>query len=216
MRISRCRSCGSAELLLYCQSGHAAAEQQIGCTIPPEVLNQQDYPYFSLSSQALLDHARASAKSLRDAYGLNKDSFVVEVASNDGYLLRNFVTWGIPVIGIDPVEGPAKAAIAHAVPTMQAFFSGDLARKQAAIRKADVIIASNVVSHVDQINDFVQGFDDVGGTAAGASADAGPQSDVPATSVTCCGPPPKEAGHLAVTEAPSNSFPSFVRHRPLA
>jgi SAM-dependent methyltransferase len=126
-----------------------------------EELYQRDYPYFSSSSQALLDHAQASAENLRSTYRLNADSFVVEVGSNDGYLLRNFLKWGIPALGVDPADGPTRAAIERGVLAIPAFFSSDLARRLAAIRKADVIIASNVVAHVDEINDFVQGFKDL-------------------------------------------------------
>jgi SAM-dependent methyltransferase len=84
---------------------------------------------------------------------------VVELASNDGYLLKNFVEKGIPVLGIDPAEGPAKAAAKVGVPTLQTFFTGELARKlRDEGRRADVIIANNVLAHVADTNGFVGGI----------------------------------------------------------
>jgi hypothetical protein len=84
---------------------------------------------------------------------------VIEVASNDGYLLKNFVAAGIPVLGIDPASGPVAAARQRGVPTLQAFFGTDLARELASQGKqADVMIANNVAAHVHAINDFVGGF----------------------------------------------------------
>ena len=79
-------------------------------TVPPQVLFCQDYPYYSSFSPSLLQHSRANALELIDSRHLNAGSLVVELASNDGYLLKNFVERGIPVLGIDPAEGPARAA----------------------------------------------------------------------------------------------------------
>ena len=90
---------------------------------------------------------------------LGPASLVVEVASNDGYLLQNFVDAGIPVLGIDPAAGPVASARERGVPTLQAFFGAALARELAAQgQRADVMIANNVVAHVDGINDFIEGF----------------------------------------------------------
>ena len=84
---------------------------------------------------------------------------MVEVASNDGYLLQNFVAAGIPVLGIDPAAGPVASARKRGVPTMQAYFGTALARQLVGEgRRADVIIANNVAAHVDSINDFIEGF----------------------------------------------------------
>jgi SAM-dependent methyltransferase len=128
-------------------------------TVPPEVLFCQDYPYYSSFSPALLKHSRANALDLISSRHLNSDSLVVELASNDGYLLKNFVEHGIPVLGIDPAEGPARAAKAAGVPTRCTFFGENLARELVANGKAaDVIIANNVLAHVADLHGFVEGI----------------------------------------------------------
>jgi 2-polyprenyl-3-methyl-5-hydroxy-6-metoxy-1,4-benzoquinol methylase len=132
---------------------------QVTETVPPEVLYQQDYPYFSSSSPALLAHAEEIAEKLIAQRNLHHDSFVVEVASNDGYLLRNFVRKGIPCLGIDPAKGPADRAQSIGIPVINDFFSTGLADRLVHEGKlADVIIANNVIAHVDAINDFVAAF----------------------------------------------------------
>ena len=116
---------------------------QIRETVPADELFCRDYPYFSSFSEALLRHSRENALRLIDSRRLNASSLVVELASNDGYLLRNFVERGIPVLGIDPAEGPARAAEKIGVPTLCTFFTQDLARKlRAEGKRADVIIVS--------------------------------------------------------------------------
>jgi SAM-dependent methyltransferase len=132
---------------------------QILETVPPEVLFCQDYPYYSSFSPALLHHSRANAVELIENRRLNVDSLVIELASNDGYLLKNFVEHGIPVLGIDPAEGPARAAEKVAVPTLCTFFGESLARQLAATGKAaDVIIGNNVLAHVADLHGFVDGI----------------------------------------------------------
>jgi len=132
---------------------------QILETVPPEKLFCEDYPYFSSFSETLLAHSRDNALDLIKRRDLNSDSFVVELASNDGYLLRNFVENGIPVLGIDPAEGPAKAAEKVGVPTLNDFFSKALAAKlQGEGKQADVIIGNNVLAHVADTNGFVAGI----------------------------------------------------------
>jgi hypothetical protein len=94
-----------------------------------------------------------------DRFKLNKNSLVVELASNDGYLLKNYVEHGVPVLGIDPCIGPVKAALKIGVPTMHAFFTLDLAKKLAAEgKRADVIHANNVMAHVADTNGFIAGI----------------------------------------------------------
>jgi SAM-dependent methyltransferase len=128
-------------------------------TVPPDVLFCQDYPYFSSFSPALLQHSRANAVDLIKSRRLNANSLVVELASNDGYLLKNFVEHGIPVLGIDPAEGPARAAEKVGVPTMCTFFGENLARELSANGKAaDVIIGNNVLAHVADLHGFVEGI----------------------------------------------------------
>ena len=131
---------------------------QILETVPPEVLFGADYPYYSSFSDGLLAHSRANAERLIQERRLGPRSLVVEIASNDGYLLRNFVAAGIPVLGIDPAPGPVAAAGARGIPTQQAFFTRALASRLADEGcRADVIIANNVLAHVADTNGFVQG-----------------------------------------------------------
>ena len=119
----------------------------------------EDYPYYSSYSDALLAHARAHAEGLTERLHLGPDSFVVEIASNDGYLLRNFTERGIPALGIDPAPGPAAAATEIGVETMCDFFGRALAHKVRAERgPADVIIANNVMAHVPDLNDLAAGY----------------------------------------------------------
>jgi SAM-dependent methyltransferase len=187
MRIHECRSCQSSALRVVLDLGNhpisnalLTAESQVqeearyplqlafceNCallqvteTVPPEVLYQRDYPYFSSSSPALLQHAASIAQRLIRERGLGANSLVMEVACNDGYLLRNFVEQGVPCLGIDPAVGPAAHARGIGIPIINDFFSLDLAEDLAAQGQfADVMIANNVVAHVDAINDFVAGF----------------------------------------------------------
>jgi SAM-dependent methyltransferase len=128
-------------------------------TVPPDVLFCQDYPYYSSFSPALLQHSRANAVDLIKSRRLNANSLVVELASNDGYLLKNFVEYGIPVLGIDPAEGPARAAEKIGVPTVCTFFGENLARELSANGKtSDVIIGNNVLAHVADLHGFVEGI----------------------------------------------------------
>ncbi len=132
---------------------------QIVETVQPETLFCDDYPYFSSFSDQLLEHSRQHAHELIVDEQLDANSWVVEIASNDGYLLKNFVDAGIPVTGIDPAEGPAQIAIERGVNTEIQFFTEQLAEQyQAAGRQADVIIANNVLAHVADTNGFVAGL----------------------------------------------------------
>ena len=132
---------------------------QISATVEPEILFGGDYPYFSSVSESLLAHSRANALELMERKALDGDSLVVEIASNDGYMLRNFKEAGIPVLGIDPAKDPAAAANAIGVDTLHDFFGSALATKLAEQdRRADVIIANNVLAHVADLNGLVEGF----------------------------------------------------------
>jgi SAM-dependent methyltransferase len=128
-------------------------------TVPPYVLYRREYPYFSSSSPALLKHSAEHVEALVGKYQLGSSSLVVEVASNDGYLLRNFVDRKIDCLGIDPADGPVARANAIGVPTIHDFFGSRCAEKLVSDGNlADVVIANNVLAHVDDINDFVAGF----------------------------------------------------------
>jgi len=131
---------------------------QIRETVAPEVLFGEDYPYFSSVSETLLKHSRDHAEDLIQTRRLGPDSLVVEIASNDGYLLKNFVDRGVPCLGIDPAPGPAREAREAGVPTLCAFFGLDLAEKlRGEGRRADVIIANNVLAHVADLDGLVAG-----------------------------------------------------------
>jgi SAM-dependent methyltransferase len=133
---------------------------QISETVAPEVLFCDGYPYYSSFSPALLKHSRDNALDLVARRKLNSHSFVVELASNDGYLLKNYVEQGIPVLGIDPADGPAAAAEKIGVPTRNVFFTLDLAKKlRDEGKQADVVHANNVLAHVMDTNAFVAGIE---------------------------------------------------------
>jgi SAM-dependent methyltransferase len=185
--LTKCRSCGSDKLEVFVDLGdlpladrmllpnqvsenepyfplevvfcHDCALVQITETVAPEVLFDSDYPYFSSVSDHLLSHSRENALELIEKRSLGSESLVVEVASNDGYLLRNFVEKGVPVLGIDPAPGPVAAARRVGVNSLQAFFGISLAEQlRDEGKRADVIIANNVLAHVADTNGLVAGF----------------------------------------------------------
>ena len=132
---------------------------QITETVDPEVLFADHYPYYSSFSPALMEHSRANALDLIERRTLGSDSFVIELASNDGYLLRNYVEKGISVLGIDPADGPAAAADKIGVPTMNTFFTRELAEElRAEGKQADIVHGNNVLAHVADTNGFVAGI----------------------------------------------------------
>jgi SAM-dependent methyltransferase len=132
---------------------------QILETVPPEQLFGADYPYFSSFTDALLEHSAANVQARIAEQQLDGSSLVVELASNDGYLLQYYQARGIPVLGIDPAPGPVAAARKRGIETLQAFFGRDLAARLAADgRRADVIHANNVLAHVADTNGFVAGI----------------------------------------------------------
>ena len=184
---TRCRSCGGKDLSVFLSLGDMplsdgllAADDlqrqerrypldvafcpdcalvQILETVPPEELFGADYPYFSSFTDALLQHSAANVAARIAERRLDANSLVVELASNDGYLLQYYRARGIPVLGIDPAPGPVAAARARGVETLQAFFGRDLAMRLAAEgRRADVIHANNVLAHVADTNGFVAGI----------------------------------------------------------
>jgi SAM-dependent methyltransferase len=142
--------------LAFC---HDCSLLQIMETVNPEVLFCRDYPYFSSTSKAYLEHARKNAEELITLRKLGSSNLVIEPASNDGYMLRNFAEKGIQVLGIDPAEGPALAAGKLGIRTLPTFFGEDLARQ---LKKdgvtADVVVANNVLAHVSDLNGFVEGI----------------------------------------------------------
>jgi len=132
---------------------------QILETVPPKKLFCEDYPYYSSFSDFLLEHSRKNVLSLIEKRKLHAGSFVVELASNDGYLLKNYVEHDIPCLGIDPAEGPAKVAEKVNIPTLCKFFTRELAQQLVEQGyKADVIHANNVLAHVADTNGFLEGI----------------------------------------------------------
>ncbi|MGC4367128.1 methyltransferase domain-containing protein [Hydrogenophaga sp. R2] len=118
-----------------------------------------DYAYFSSTSEGWLRHARQYAQDMRQRLALCTDSLVIEVASNDGYLLKNFVEMGIPCLGIEPTASTAQAAEQLGIPVLREFFGEALARRLATQGKqADLITGNNVYAHVPDINDFTRGL----------------------------------------------------------
>ncbi|MGB6744993.1 MAG: class I SAM-dependent methyltransferase [Terracidiphilus sp.] len=118
-----------------------------------------DYAYFASYSDSWLKHCEKYCHEMKERFGLNEQSFVAEVASNDGYLLQYFVRMGIPVLGIEPAANVAKAAIEKGVPTRVRFFGTEVAKELAAEdRLADLVIGNNVLAQVPDLNDFVAGL----------------------------------------------------------
>jgi SAM-dependent methyltransferase len=182
-----CRSCGTPSLEVFLDLGstpladalvddaHASEPEdrfplevafcetcalvQVPEEVPPEKLFVENYHYFSSFSDVVIDHARRHAGQLIGSRGLGSRSLVVEVGSNDGYMLKHFAARGTSVLGVDPSPGPAAAAAASGIPTVTEFFGRALATK---LREeglgADVIIANNVMAHVPDLNGFVEGL----------------------------------------------------------
>jgi len=125
----------------------------------PQHIFAEDYAYFSSYAQTWLDHARAYVEYMRQRFGYGGSSQVVEIASNDGYLLQYFKAAGVPVLGIEPAENVAKVARAAGIPTVSRFFGADFARELVAEgRQADLLLGNNVLAHVPGLNDFVEGM----------------------------------------------------------
>lgn len=183
---SECRSCGSARLETVLDLGRqplanalrrpdrlAEAELRVpltlavcaGCslaqireTVPPETLFRE-YVYFSSYSETMLAHAREVADELVRSRRLGPRSLVVEVASNDGYQLRFFRDAGVPVLGIEPARNVAAVAEERGIPTRADFFGRELASELArGGRRADLILANNVLAHVPDLNGVLAGF----------------------------------------------------------
>ena len=183
---STCRHCGSALEVSFCNLGtsplansliepsqSSAAEKhyplemfvcsncllvQLDAFEAPDAIFR-DYSYFSSFSDSWVAHARAYVGMISDKLGLGAASQVVEIASNDGYLLKEFVRRKIPALGIEPAMNVAKAAEAAGVPTVTEFFGRALAKDLVGKgHAADLIVANNVLAHVPDLNDFVGGF----------------------------------------------------------
>lgn len=127
--------------------------------VPAEAIFDAEYAYFSSYSAGWVEHARRYAGAMAERFGLGPESLVIEVASNDGYLLQHFVAMDIPVLGIEPTANTAEAARARGVRTETVFFNEQTAIELAARGdRADLMAANNVLAHVPDINGFVAGF----------------------------------------------------------
>ena len=192
--VDRCRSCGSADqapLLSLgatpianslCPSAESArtapryplgvmmcrgcALVQLADALPAEAIFTSDYPYFSSYSDELRKHSRLHAERLTDELALGPQSLVVEIGSNDGYLLREFRELGVRVLGIDPSPGPAAVAQADGIETLVEFFGVPVAQRlhRQGVRP-DLILANNVMAHVPDLNGFVAGMAALAGPA---------------------------------------------------
>lgn len=119
----------------------------------------EEYAYFSSYSDTWLAHARNYVETMSRRLELYSQSLVVELASNDGYLLQYFVARGIPVLGVEPAKNVAQVAIQKGIPSITEFFGRELARRLAGEgRQADLLLGNNVLAHVPDINDFVGGM----------------------------------------------------------
>lgn len=141
--------------LVYCT--HCTLVQ-ITETVSPKKLFQE-YFYFSSFSDTVLENAQKIADRLIDRCHLNRESLVLELASNDGYLLKNYLAKGIPVLGVEPAQNVARVAEEQGVPTLCRFFNAQAAKEMLADGiRADVIHANNVVAHVADLHGFVEGI----------------------------------------------------------
>lgn len=144
LEVLMCEACGLA---------------QLRHTVAPEALFTDDYPYFSSYSQTVVENARDNVEEALRRFPPKPDALVVELASNDGYLLRHVAAHGVRTLGIDPAIGPVRAAREAGIDTVHAFFSEALARRLAAEgRRADLIFGNNVLAHVADTGDFVRGI----------------------------------------------------------
>jgi SAM-dependent methyltransferase len=125
----------------------------------PQKIFGDNYAYFSSYSDSWLDHARRYTEQMIGRFGFGPKSQVIEIASNDGYLLQYFKQKGVPVLGIEPAKNVAEAAVAKGIPTLTRFFGVKTARELVAQgTRADLLLGNNVLAHVPDLNDFVAGI----------------------------------------------------------
>ena len=141
--------------VLFCED---CALVQIRETVAPELLYCQDYPYYSSVSEAWVAHCRENARELIETRRLDSTSLALEIACNDGYMLKNFHQQGIPTLGIDPAD-PVEEAQRAGIPVIRDFFGAELAAQlRADGEQADVVIANNVLAHVADLPGLVRGI----------------------------------------------------------
>jgi SAM-dependent methyltransferase len=143
LRVYVCESCYLAQIEEY---------------VSPEAIFTE-YAYFSSYADSWLRHAKSYTEMMVERFGVGPDSLVVELASNDGYLLQYFVEKGVPVLGVEPARNIARVAIEKGIPTLVEFFGEKTAERLAAGgKKADLIVGNNVLAQVPGLNDFVKGM----------------------------------------------------------
>jgi SAM-dependent methyltransferase len=136
---------------------HCFLVQLPECVSPEHIYSE--YAYFSSYSDSWIEHMRRYADGVTDRFGLDPNSLVMEIASNDGYLLQHFLQRGIPCLGIEPAANVAKTAIERGIPTSIQFFGQEVARDLAReAGRPDLLIGNNVLAHVPDLNDFVSGM----------------------------------------------------------
>ncbi len=141
--------------VLVCKKCHLVQLEEV--ETPQNIFT--NYAYFSSYSKSFLDHAKNYVSMMIDRFHIDNDNFVVEIASNDGYLLQFFKEKNIPLLGIEPAENIARIAKEKEINTINEFFGKELAEKLIKKhKKADLIICNNVIAHVPKINDFVSGL----------------------------------------------------------
>src|SRR5450631_2833567 len=131
---------------------------QASDSVPPDAIFS-NYAYFSSYADSWVEHARHYAEAAMARFQIGPSSLVIEIASNDGYLLQHFRDGSVPVLGIEPAANVAQAAVAKGIATEVAFFGAATAKRLCAQGKqADLMVANNVLAHVPDIRDFVVGF----------------------------------------------------------
>jgi len=144
---------------LHAYACHECLLVQVEEYVHGEEIFGGEYAYFSSYSDSWLAHARKYVEMIAEKLELTGKSFVVELASNDGYLLKNFVARGVPCLGVEPAENVAVAAMKQGVPTKVRYFGVETARRLVEEgHRADLLIANNVLAHVPDLNDFVGGM----------------------------------------------------------
>ena len=131
---------------------------QLGEVIPKEILFPANYTYFSSFSSSWLEHSKVFAEKMIRFLELNENDLVVEIASNDGYLLQFFQTKSIQVLGVEPALGVANMAISKGIPTEIDYFGVATAKRLATLKKPKLMIGNNVLAHVPDLHDFIKGF----------------------------------------------------------
>ena len=153
-------NCAEMIYPLHARVCHKCFLVQVGDQVQPEqIFGDGEYAYFSSFSESWLAHAKAYTENMTSRFGIGPEKRVIEIASNDGYLLQYFQHQGVPVLGIEPASNCAAAAKEKGIDSIVAFFGRETAKRVAAERgQADLLLGNNVLAHVPDVNDFVSGM----------------------------------------------------------